>query len=60
MEKWMNIGHCQFDLMFGGVPQQVIGKMVYCDENGATILLENTGEQHFYSVSVIQHICLAP
>lgn len=60
MKYFLNVGHCQFDLLMNGVHQQVIGKMVGHDSSGCTILLEATGQLHSYSWSVVQHICLAP
>lgn len=60
MKHFMNKGHMQFDLLLGGVPQQVIGKMISCDSSGCVILLENNGQEHFYAAHVIQHICEAP
>lgn len=60
MHHWLNKGHCQFDLVFLNFHQVVIGKMISFDHAGCTILLENNGEEHAYSWSVIQHICLAP
>lgn len=60
MRHWMNIGHCQFDLMLGGVAQQIIGKMVAYDEMGVTILKEDDGTEHCYAAGVVQHITLAP
>lgn len=60
MKHFLNIGHCQFDLLMNGVHQQVIGKMINIDGNGCAIMLEATGQVHCYSWSVVQHICLAP
>ena len=60
MKHFINSGHCQFDLLVGGTVQQVIGKMIHCDQTGVTIVLENNGETHAYAFGVVQHICLAP
>ena len=60
MRYWLNIGHVQFDLLLGGQAQQIIGKLVHCDETGCTILKENDGTLHSYSLDVVQHATLAP
>lgn len=60
MLKWLNVGHVQFDLNFQGFPQQVIGKMIYADTVGCTILKENDGTEHSYVWGVVEHITLAP
>ena len=60
MKIYMNIGHCQFDLWLAGEAQQIIGKMIHCDEDGCQLLKESDGTLHSYSWNVIQHITTAP
>ena len=60
MRRWLNVAHCQFDLDFSGSAEQIIGKMVYADAEGCTILQDGTGVEHSYTWGVIQHISLAP
>lgn len=59
MRYWMNIGHVQFDLLLGGNVEQIIGKLVHCDESGCTIVKESDGTIHSYALSVVQHATLA-
>lgn len=60
MKHFLNVGHCQFNLVFLGSAQEIIGTMVDCDETGVTILIESSGEYHSYAIGVVQHVCLAP
>ena len=60
MKHFLNVGHCQFNLVMLGQAMQVIGKMIHCDDTGITIITESTGEVHSYASGVVQHVCLAP
>jgi hypothetical protein len=60
MKYWLNQGHIQFDLLLGGVAQQVVGKMIDCDTLGITLIKESDGTTHSYAISVVQHATPAP
>lgn len=60
MRYWLNINHVQFDLLLGGSVEQIIGKLVHCDETGCTIIKEDDSVVHSYSLAVVQHATLAP
>lgn len=55
MRYWLNMGHIQFDLLFGQAVEQIIGKLVHCDETGCTILKESDGTYHSYADGIVQH-----
>lgn len=60
MRYWMNIGHIQFDLFMFGTMEQIVGKLIHCDDTGCTIIKESDGTHHSYAVGVIQHATPAP
>lgn len=60
MRAWLNVGHIQFDILLGGTVEQIVGKLVHCDETGCTIQKETDGTLHSYSLSVVQHATPAP
>lgn len=60
MKHWLNITHVQFDLLIGGNVEQVIGKLIHCDETGCTIQLESDSSIHSYALWVVQHATNAP
>lgn len=60
MKHLLNLGHIQFDLLLGGVPQQLVGKMVKADDIGCSIVSERDGVEHYYTWKVIEHAVAAP